>query len=162
MMFGGTLDATGDSAFDNDRQYDAPMQFDGGVSARINRNLLAAAGVTWSRPPATEGETVTRDTWRVGGGVEFEGVRSAQRTYPVRIGARWGQLPYHLQGEEPATEWAVGGGVGFRLGNPVDPAAVFDLAVERGARNGLDGSTLPGGLSEKLWRVTISLSLFGS
>jgi hypothetical protein len=145
-----------------DRTYSAPLELAAGASARISPLFVANAGAVWSRVPGTEAETVSRETLRLGGGLEYQGVRSGVRTYPIRIGARWAELPYHLQNESAPTEWAAGLGVGFRLGDPVNPAAVADIGVERGARTGLESPTLPAGVSERLWRFTFSLSLFGN
>jgi hypothetical protein len=144
-----------------DRSYGAPMELAGGASARINPLFTANAGVVWSRPPATAAPTVSRETLRVGGGLEYQGVRSGARTFPVRLGGRWEQLPYHLEGETPAEERSFGAGVGFRLGDPANPSALADVALERARRSGLDGGAV-NTLSEQLWRFTFSLSLFGN
>jgi hypothetical protein len=161
-MVAGDIDASLSGDESEERTYSAPLELAAGASARISPLLLANAGAMWSRVPGTAGETVSRETLRVGAGLEYQGVRSGARTYPVRIGARWAELPYHLQDETAASEWAAGLGLGFRLGDPVNPAAVADIGVERGVRTGLDGPAVPGGLSERLWRFTFSLSLFGN
>jgi hypothetical protein len=158
---GGSLDAEGVQGHAQDRAYGAPLELAAGASARINPLLTANGGVVWMRPPATEGSTVSRETLRVGGGLEYQGVRSGLRTYPVRLGARWEQLPYHLQGETPAEERAAGLGVGFRLGDPANPAALADIGLERARRTGLGGGAV-NSMSEALWRFTFSLSLFGN
>jgi hypothetical protein len=162
VMAGGKLEARGDTASAVDRDYGAPLEVSGGVSARLSSDLLVTGGAVWAKMPSTEGVTVSHETMRVGGGVEFEGVRRGLRTFPIRLGARWAQLPYSATGEEAPTEWGIGGGMGFRLGDPANPAAVFDFAAERGARSGLAGTTLTEGVSEKLWRFTVSLSLFAN
>jgi hypothetical protein len=161
-MVAGELEANGRQGGAEDRTYGAPMELAAGASARLSPLVLANAGAVWSRMPDTEGETVSRETIRVGAGLEYQGVRSGMRTYPVRIGARWSQLPYHMTDETAPTEWAAGFGLGFRLGDPANPAAVADIGVERGARNGLAGGTLQDGLREQHWRFTFSLSLFGN
>lgn len=161
-MVGGSVEAEGREGNAQDRSYGSPVELAAGASTRLGPLMTANAGVLWSRPPSTEGETVGRETLRVGGGLEYQGVRSGARTYPVRVGARWEQLPYHLRAEEAPTEWGAGLGVGFRLGEPANPAALVDVSVERGARSGLGGGAVSGGLSEQLWRFTFSLSLFGN
>jgi hypothetical protein len=161
-MAGGNLEASGRTEGAGDRTYGAPLDLAAGASARVSPLLTANAAAGWSRVPATDGETVSRETARVGGGLEYQGVRSGARTYPVRVGARWLQLPYHLQGEEPPSEWAAGLGLGFRLGDPANPAALADIGFEHGRRTGLAGTAVPGGMSERLWRFTLSLSLFGN
>jgi hypothetical protein len=159
--FGGRLEAEAVEGNGEDRSYGAPLEFAAGGSARINPLLTANAGVVWMRPPETTGTTVSRESLRVGGGLEYQGVRSGARTYPVRLGGRWEQLPYHLQGEAPAEERAVGFGFGFRLGDPANPAALADFGLERAERSGL-ATAGNDGLNERLWRFTFSLSLFGN
>lgn len=161
-MVGGKVEADAREGEAEDRTYDAPLELAAGASARLSPLFLANAGGIWSRLPGTDAETVSRETMRVGAGLEYQGVRSGLRTYPVRIGARWAQLPYHLADETAPTEWAAGLGVGFRLGDPANPAAVADIGVERGARNGLASNAVPDGLREQHWRFTFSLSLFGN
>jgi hypothetical protein len=145
-----------------ERTLGAPLELAAGASVRLSPLFLVNGGTIWSRVPAPTGEAVSRETLRIGGGLEYQGVRSGVRTYPVRVGARWAQLPYYNEGETAPTEWAAGLGFGFRLGDPANPAAVADLGVERGGRSGLDAPTRPGGVSESLWRFTFSLSLFGN
>jgi hypothetical protein len=98
----------------------------------------------------------------VGGGIEYEGVRSVQRVYPIRLGGQWAELPYANPGESVPTEWSGSLGVGFRLaGDEFGPLAVVDAAVERGGRSGLASPQFANGLSENFWRFTVSLALFG-
>jgi hypothetical protein len=170
-MVGGDLDATAQGGDAEDREYGAPMELAAGASARLSSVLIANAGAAWSRYPALDREapgsvaapaTTSTETVRIGGGVEYQGVRSGVRTYPIRLGARYATLPYALGDESEASEWAAGLGVGLRLGDPGNPAALVDMALERGARTGLDSVRVPGGVSEQLWRFTFSLSLFGN
>jgi hypothetical protein len=161
-MAAGRVEADVREGEGEERTYDAPLEFAAGGSARLSPLFLVNAGGAWSRMPGTSGETVTRETVRFGGGLEYQGVRSGLRTYPVRLGARWAQLPYHLADETAPTEWAAGVGVGFRLGDPANPAAVADISVERGERDGLAGGAVQGGLNERHWRFTFSLSVFGN
>src|SRR5690606_40549542 len=132
--------------------YGSPLEITGGASVRVTPLLMATAGGAWSRVPETTGTTLSTETMRVGGGLEYQGLRSGLRTYPIRLGARWSELPYHLDGETQATEFGLSGGLGFRLGDPMDPAAVADFSVERATRSGLEGGTVADGGSEELWR----------
>jgi hypothetical protein len=161
LLAGGDLEASAQEGDAVDRTYGAPLELSAGASARLSSLLMATAGGVWSRLPDAGDGAVSRETVRIGGGVEYQGVRSGSRSYPVRLGARWAQLPYHLADESAPTELALGGGLGFLLGDPADPAAVADIALERGFRNGLDGGAVAGGVEERLWRFTFSLSLFG-
>jgi hypothetical protein len=158
-MVGGDLSARSDDDNAEERSYGAPLDFAAGFSARVTPLLMATAGAGWSRMPSTSGETVSSESLRAGAGLEFQGVRSGLRTYPVRLGVRWSQLPYHLEGEEQPTELGAAFGLGFRLGDPMDPAAVADFGVERASRSGLGGGAVSG-VDERLWRFTFSLSLF--
>jgi hypothetical protein len=97
------------------------------------------------------------DAWELGGGVEWAGGRAGERSFPVRVGARFGRLPFTILGETPS-EWAAAVGFGARLA-PTDfgPLAVADAALERGGRS----AAVPGGLEESFWRLTLSMTLFG-
>jgi hypothetical protein len=159
-LFGGELNATGGTSRSDDRTYGAPLQVSAGASARLTPLMMVTAGTVWSRMPATDGVTLMQETLRVGGGIEYQGLRSGLRTYPLRLGGHWAQLPYYQQGENTPTEWGVAGGMGFRLGDPTNPAAVVDVGVERGGRTGLGSATLSTDLTESLWRFSVSLSLF--
>jgi hypothetical protein len=160
VLAGGDVDATSVIGTAPDRTYGAPLELSAGASARLSPLLMATGGAVWSRMPTTSEQTVTDETLRVGGGVEYQGLRSGLRTYPLRLGAQWAQLPYRLEMEDAATEWGIGGGVGFRLGDPTDPSAVADIGIQRGGRSGLSGGAVTDGVSESLWRFSFSLSLF--
>ncbi|HUF49974.1 MAG TPA: hypothetical protein VMN60_04015 [Longimicrobiales bacterium] len=157
-MAGGALAATGEDGA-GDREYGAPLELAVGASAQLSSVFVGSAGTVWSRLPAIDDAAGSRSTVRLGAGLEYQGVRSGQRVYPVRLGARWAQLPYHDAHEDAATEWHAGIGGGFRLGDPADPAAVADFAIERGGRSGL-GTAAVAPVDEKIWRFTFSLSLF--
>jgi hypothetical protein len=161
ILAGGELDANASAGAAEDHTYGAPLELSVGTSARFSRLWSGTAGLVWARTPSGSDSTVSRDGMRVGGGLEYGGVRSGSRTYPIRLGARWSQLPYHLDGETAPTEMAFGMGLGFLLGEPADPAAVADISLERASRSGLDSGAIAGGLEERLWRFTFSLSLFG-
>ena len=160
VMMGGDLEARSDDEGADDRDYGSPLEITGGASVRVTPVLMATAGGAWSRVPETTGTTLSTETMRVGGGLEYQGLRSGLRTYPIRLGARWSELPYHLEDETQATEFGLSGGLGFRLGDPMDPAAVADFSVERATRSGLAGGALSDGVNEEMWRFTFSLSIF--
>lgn len=159
-MMGGDLRARSDDDGAEDRDYGAPLDLTAGASVRLSQLFLATAGASWSRHPSTTGETVATEAMRVGGGVEYQGVRSGLRAYPIRLGMHWSELPYHFQDESQPTELGGSFGVGFRLGDPMDPSAVADIGVERVVRSGLAGAAVTDGVDEQLWRFTFSLSLF--
>jgi long-subunit fatty acid transport protein len=159
-MTGADLKARSDDEGAEDRDYGAPLEVNAGASLRLSSLLMATAGGTWGRAPTTTGTTISTNTMRIGGGLEYQGLRSGLRTYPVRLGAHWAQLPYHMDDETQPTETGVSAGLGFRLGDPMDPAAIADFSVGRATRGGLDGGVVTGGVDEQLWRFTFSLSIF--
>jgi hypothetical protein len=157
-----------DSGARDDRA-EMPVHVAAGASGVLSSTLLATVGAEWAGGAAgpvfggIDAAALQRDTWRVGGGFEYEGIRSGTKSYPLRLGASWSQLPYYNTGETPGTEWAGSFGLGFRLaGDESGPLAVADIAIERGSRSGLESAQLPGGLKESFWRFTFSLSLFGN
>jgi len=165
-----TTDLSADSAEGTavSRSYDRAYQFAAGASGRVTADLVVALGAVRNRYPGLQlaagsgTPEVQRDTWTFGGGLEYEGLRTGRRTFPVRLGARMQQLPYYGSGEEPAKEQAAMLGLGFRLaGDESGPLAVADIGIERAKRTGLQGTALAGGLTENVWRWTFSLALFG-
>ncbi|MEJ2678435.1 MAG: hypothetical protein P8174_05075 [Gemmatimonadota bacterium] len=142
-----------------------PVQVAGGASAYLSPDLLLAASARWSgwskantalmttNVPA--GVPAARDTWEIGGGLEYASTARQSRTMPLRLGFRYAQLPFSFDGQLP-TEWAVGGGFGLRVGPRLDPQALIDVGVERGAR----GSSANGNLHETFWQISLSVSLF--
>ena len=150
-------------------EYDMPLRFAVGASGRVARNLYAAVSGTWAswsaddyRTPGNIEATVAATQMEFGAGIEYTELRRGNRVFPLRLGARTAKLPFHHAGEEAPTEWAVTGGIGFRLvEDEFGPLAVADVGVERATREGLSSSTAPDGLKESFWRFTVSLSLFG-
>lgn len=165
----GDLNVDGETDNAPDATASMPTRFTFGASGFLSPELMLAVGAEHAMQGGSgrvfEGDplsAVARDTWRVGGGLEFGGIGSGARTWPIRLGAAWAQLPYHAADETPAEELSFSGGIGFRLaGDPSDPQAVLDATIERGNRSGLDSTRNPGGLEERFWRFTVSLSLFG-
>lgn len=163
------LDIDGREGDAEDDEARLPLQFATGASGLLSPELLLAVGAdySWGDPGAVfevaDSVAQQRNTWRIGGGLEWEGARSGDRVFPIRIGASWAQLPYYDLGETPATEWSGALGLGFRMaGDELGPRAVVDAAFERGRRSGLDSELNPGGLTESFWRFTFSLALFAN
>jgi hypothetical protein len=154
-----------------ERTYAMPLRLSAGASALVAPRLLATLSAQYTAwddsedfasPGAPAGTGVLgRPVWEVGGGVEWEQLRKGTRIFPLRLGFRYGQLPFHLSGDEPANEWAVATGIGLRLASDdFGPLAVADLSIERGRRAGWQGS-VPDGLTENFWRFGASIALFG-
>ena len=170
LTTGGTLDVDGLDDGARDDETTLPARIAAGASALLSSQWLVSAGAEWAGSgnapepvfSASDAIALRRNTWRVGGGAEYAGIQSARRSYPLRIGGSYAQLPYYHPGESPATEWSASLGMGFRLaGDAAIPLAVADIALERGGRSGLETSLRPGGLTETFWRFTFTLSLFG-
>lgn len=161
------VDATEGDAEDGEAKL--PLKLTTGASGYLSPELLLAIGAEYASLDDgavfefADSVAQQRSTWRFGGGLEWEGARSGDRVFPIRLGASWAQLPYFDLGEEPATEWSGSLGVGFRLASDqTGPRAVADATFERGRRAGLESELNPGGLSESFWRFTFSLALFGN
>lgn len=154
-----------DTGLDNFR-VSMPLRASVGLSALLSSQLEAALGGNWANWSVAAGDSVAwqpdalkgaRDVWEIGGGLEWQGVESATRTYPIRLGAHYARLPFTVSGQT-ATEFSAGLGFGLRLApGPAGPAGLVDAALERGHRSTADGADL----SEQFWRLTLSLTLFG-
>jgi hypothetical protein len=167
----GTLDIEGVAGVARDDETSLPLRLNAGGSTLLSSLWLAAAGVEWtgngSAPErafsAGDALAERRNTWRIGGGLEYAGIVTSSRTFPLRLGGSWAQLPYYNPGESPASEWSGALGIGLRLAeDDAGPLAVGDITLERGSRSGLETTARPGGLTESFWRFTFSLSLFGN
>lgn len=165
------IDIEGRTSQSIDDRFDAPLRVAAGGSAWLSGIWMATAGIEWLGNggeddavfSASDAVAMRRDAWRIGGGIEYQGVQSGLRVFPFRLGASYQQLPFYNLGEDPASEWSAAAGLGFRLaGDPSNPLAVADVTYERGKRSGLQSTALPGGVNESFWRFTFSLSLFGN
>ncbi len=169
VTWSGTLKAKPTEGSTTEYEYDMPLRFAVGASGLIGRNLIAAVSGSWVswtsddyRTPGNLEATTAEQQMEIGAGIEYNELRSGNRVFPLRLGARTAKLPFHLIGEEAPTEWAVTGGIGFRLvEDEFGPLAVADVGVERATREGLSSSAAAEGLKESFWRFTVSLSLFG-
>lgn len=172
LTWAGTLSADSATGPATSREYDLPLQLAGGASAYLGPSLLATVSGRWSGWSAvgdipgtgfrTTNVATGQDTWEVGGGLELDDPSSrTSRSFPVRVGAQYRQLPFTFGSTVP-TEWLVGGGVGMRVGaTPENPLIRADLSVQRSERTAAGDSTT-GELSESAWRFSLSLSIFGN
>jgi len=144
-----------------EKSYARPIEADVGASARIAQNAVVAASARWTGWSAVDDELTAesggaRDALSASLGVEYEGVRLLGRPLPLRLGARYTQLPFRwgLEGDtEFPEERALSAGAGLRLAGGL---ARLDAAAERGQRGG--GSA---GFEEPFWRFSFSLSVLG-
>lgn len=153
------------------RELDLPIQVGAGASGFLVPGLLATVAGRWSGWSGTDPDAIgvpaesaagARDTWELGAGLEWAPLRpAARRTFPLRVGVQYRQLPFPFVDEAPS-ELFVGGGVGMRVGtDPANPLAQVDLTVQRGTRTASGGAEI-GDLRERMWRVVLSLALFGN
>jgi hypothetical protein len=167
------LDADPDTglAISRSRSYSMPLRLVAGASMLVAPRLLATVGgqfTGWSEstnfatPDVADSVHISgRPVFEVGGGLEWEQLRSGTRIFPLRVGYRYAQLPFALATDDAANEWAASLGLGLRLrADNFGPLAVADISVERGRRTGWE-STVVGGLSETFWRFSASIALFG-
>lgn len=179
LTWSGELEADGqDDA--PDHRFALPLRVDAGASAYLSSQLSLSVGGGWANwgdaaenfdigPPRADDDLRTlpaRNTWDVGGGLEWAGVSTVTRTFPVRAGFRYAQLPFAVGDDsaarfgEPPTEWSAALGLGLRIRDEESgPTALVDATLERGSLSGAAGSV--GDLNESFWRVNISLALFG-
>lgn len=172
VTWAGTLSADSTSGPAADAEYDLPLRVAAGASATLAPNLLGTVSGRWSGWSSVgdvgalglgSGVVSTgRDTWEVGGGLEWDNpAPRAVRTYPVRLGAQYRQLPFTFGSEAP-TEWFVGAGAGMRIGSSAEnPLMRIDLTVQRGERTA-PGDDLVAELTESAWRFSLALSVFGN
>ena len=169
VSWSGTLEAEPDSLSSGTHEYDMPIRLNAGASAQLTpRLLLTASGsmANWSSgsytAPGTTEATIADRTLDIGAGLEWSELRSGERVFPLRLGVRRTQLPFHAEGEEAANELTFSGGLGLQLAaDDFGPLAMADVGIERGTREGWESTANPDGLSEKFWRFTVSVSLFG-
>lgn len=170
VKWSGTLAADSADGLATDTDYDLPLQVAGGVSAYLAPSLLATAGARWSGWGSTGtvmagdlagiAPSTGTDTWEVGAGLEYQNPSPrAVRTFPIRLGYEYRQLPFTF-GPDAPTEWWASGGIGMRMGpSRVTPLVRLDLAVQRGERT---APTTTGELAESAWRFALSLAIFGN
>lgn len=172
VTWAGMLSADSASGAARTTEYDLPLQAAAGASANLSPGLLATVSGRWSGwssvgdvaglGPGTGVVSTGRDTWEVGGGLEWDDPTTREaRTYPIRIGGQYRQLPFTFATEAP-TEWFVGAGAGMRLGASADnPLVQIDFTVQRGERSA-PGDGVTAELTESAWRFSLALSVFGN
>jgi hypothetical protein len=156
---GGRIHAEADSAGGHEaKDYANPLSVDAGASARIGANTMVVLSGRWAGWSTVNDELSAsggaRDAAAVAGGVEYTGFSLFRKTLPLRLGGRYGQLPFRWAGTvDFPTERAVTAGLGFGLGGG---AALLDASAERGWRGGAAA-----GVDEPYWRFSFSLRVLG-
>jgi hypothetical protein len=154
----GSLNATASSdSQGSDKSFDLPLQYRVGASAILAPGLRVAASIVradWAdvAPDLTDAAAVG-GTGGFGVGVELSRARLLGAG-PLRFGYRQSDLPFAF-GTTPGTEsvWSTGLGITLNETNGIVLAGA-DIALERGTR--IDSS-----LTEKFWRMTVSLRVMG-
>ncbi len=171
VKWSGTLSADSTDGPVPSTEFELPLQIAGGASAYLAPGLLAAVSGRWSGWSVTDPagtladpdlQVTSQDTWELGGGLELDNpARRALRSYPIRVGFQYRQLPFSFVGDNPR-EWMASAGVGMRLGTSIDnPLARVDFTVQRGARTATGGGGLPD-LEETVWRYALTVAIFGT
>jgi hypothetical protein len=156
---GGRIRAEADSAGGGERKdYANPLSVDAGASARIGSATTLVVSGRWAGWSTVDDELSAsggaRDAASVAGGVEYTGLSLLRKTMPLRLGARYGQLPFRWTGTaEFPNERAVTAGLGLGLGGG---AALLAASAERGWRGGAAA-----GVDEPYWRFSFSLRVLG-
>ena len=155
---GGRIRAKSDSTGSERKDYSNPLGVDAGASARIGSATTLVVSGRWAGWSAIDDELAAtggaRDAAAVAGGVEYTGLSLFRKTMPVRVGARYGQLPFRWTGTaEFPNERAVSAGLGLGFGGG---AALIDASAERGWRGGASA-----GVDEPYWRFSFSLRVLG-
>ncbi|HEX2095380.1 MAG TPA: hypothetical protein VHG28_23490 [Longimicrobiaceae bacterium] len=143
------------------KDYTIPLTFDVGASGRVTPSAIVALAAQWSGWSAANDDLASaggaRDSWMVAAGVEWDASQADERSFPVRLGARYSALPFRWGSTQDGNafpgERALTAGLGARLAGG---AALVDLAAERGWRGGGDSV-----LDESYWRATLTLTLLG-
>lgn len=178
VTWSGELEAEGRDDTPGHR-FALPLRLDVGASALLAPRLSVSMGGGWANwggaaegfdigPPRSTDDLRTlaaRNTWNLGGGLEWTGARTEARTFPVRTGFNYAKLPFTPGGastasEDAPIEWSAALGLGMRTrGEEAAASAMVDATLERGSLSGSTGTV--GELSESFWRLTVSLALFG-
>lgn len=137
-------------------KYGLPLTVAGGVKARVRSNLevaLAAQYRTWS---ATDSFLVSFDapgssnTFEVTGGAELTAGGRRRSNFPLRIGGRYGTLPFKVDETTQPYEFAVSLGTGGRFARE---RAGIDMSLERVWRRGGEGR------SETAWLLYTGINI---
>ena len=151
----GTLTADPRDPDRAERTFDMPKTIEGGGSALVAGQVLLHAGggwTGWSSLNSSLEVVRAHDALWGGGGIEYRGLKALALDIPIRVGARFADLPFSAPEGEQVREVAFGGGFGviFRNGR-----AAVDLAFEFGDR----GEQAAGSIEESFRRLTLSFTL---
>ena len=155
---GGLSASASDDSDGTNKEFDLPLQYRIGASAVLAPGLRVAASMMradWSGIASDlAGAAAVGGTGGMGIGLELSRARLLGTPAPLRLGCRKTDLPFAF-GTSAGSESILSTGFGLTLNETGGIVlASADLALERGTRT--DSS-----LTEKFWRVTISLNISG-
>ncbi|HET7023784.1 MAG TPA: hypothetical protein VFI39_01095 [Gemmatimonadales bacterium] len=135
---------------------DLPYTFGAGLRYRPTATLtVTGQGIfkTWSGANSDlllQGGTGSRNVWDLSAGAEL--IRDPSRPFdlPLRVGARYADLPFPFTAGDAPKEWALSVGTGKLFAKGMGG---FDAALERVWRSEA------GGFSERAWLLTISVTV---
>lgn len=121
-----------------------PISLEAGMMMSITSRLTWASAGTWrSWGGSASAGTFAFDTWEVASGFEITG---GLAKLPLRIGGRYGTLPFSPISTQPH-EWGLSGGTGFIF---AQGRGELDFSVERLMRDG-------GGATERGWHFSVGI-----
>jgi hypothetical protein len=129
---------------------DLPDSYSGGLFLQLHPAMRLATTVErrlWSSADAdleAAGGANAFDTWSVGSGIELGGSTGI----PLRVGARYAQLPFSPS-DEPATELSLSAGTAMRFASG---RATLEASIERIMRDGA-------GAEERAWFLMFALTV---
>ncbi len=139
-QFGGSTGVGG--------RYELPLTVAGGVTAKVRRNLAVALAAQYRAWSATDSFLVAFDapgsdnTFEVSAGAELT-ASGPYHSLPIRVGARYGTLPFMVDETTQPYEFAVSLGTGGRFARE---RGGIDVGVERVWRRGGEGRSETGWL----------------
>ena len=114
-----------------------PVELGAGAQYILSPGVVVASSVgyaTWSRAAddlAASGGERSRSVWSAGAGLDVEAIRLGSSRIPLRLGYRWRQLPFPVNGSALG-EHAFSGGFGLNLAGG---RTTLDAGVEKGTRS---------------------------
>jgi long-subunit fatty acid transport protein len=128
-----------------------PFSLDGGVMVDLTPQVQWAVSgdwVSWSRAEGHLDEETRGvfDSWGVSTGLQYAALGGA---LPVRLGARYGTLPFSPSATEQPTEFILSGGLGTRIARG---RLAVDFSVERLIREGANAS-------ERAWHLLVGITV---
>jgi len=128
-----------------------PFYLNGGVMVDLTPQVQWAVSGDWTSWSRADGylDPETRgvfDSWGVGTGLQYQALGGA---LPVRLGARYGTLPFGPSAAEQPTEFLLSGGLGTQIARG---RLAVDFSVERLIREGANAS-------ERAWHLLAGITV---